>query len=289
MDRIEKKPVRHEELRLQDMKGSHCLRELRRRLVAHRSTHARLDHDICPHLTSVGKADPGFLLEGGSPLHTGALTCFFPHEHALWITRVVRCEHVAIDAFQDTDGCPDLDHVDSCLSTPEDFDGFDDRCPLAAEDFDGDQDEDGCPEQRSWRHESPALQIGQKTYFAPGSHDIRPREVAFLDEPARILIENPRILELRIEEHTDGRDDAARNLEVSRRRAQEVRSYLIARGIEPARLTLRAFPDSLLLCDEAYRTRKDLTKSERDTYNRRVAYKIVRRLPGNGTVLEQHP
>ena len=42
MDRIEKEPVRHEELRLQDMKE--CWpRELRRHLVAHRSTHARRD------------------------------------------------------------------------------------------------------------------------------------------------------------------------------------------------------------------------------------------------------
>ena len=189
-----------------------------------------------------------------------------------------------VDGFEDEDGCPDPDNDNDAIADTED------RCPLAAEDFDGDQDEDGCPEQkRDLLYRSPALQIGQKTYFAPGSADIRPREVAFLDELARVLVENPRILELRIEGHTDGRGDAARNLEVSRQRAQEVRSYLIARGIEPARLTLRAFPDSLLLCDEAYRTRKDLTKSERDTYNRRVAYKIVRRLPGNGTVLEQHP
>ena len=44
MDRIEKKPVRHEERRLQDMKE--CWpRELRRHLVAHRSIHARLDRD----------------------------------------------------------------------------------------------------------------------------------------------------------------------------------------------------------------------------------------------------
>jgi len=195
------------------------------------------------------------------------------------------CPEVAedIDTFQDADGCPDLDHDNDAIADTED------RCPLAAEGFDGDQDEDGCPEQRSWRHESPALQIGQKTYFAPGSHDIRPREVAFLDEMARVLVENPRILELRIEGHTDGRGDAARNLEVSRQRAQEVQSYLIARGVEPARLTLRSFGDSQPLCNKAYRTRKDLTKSERDAYNRRVEYKIVRRLPGNGTVFEQHP
>ncbi len=44
------------------------------------------------------------------------------------------------DGFQDEDGCPDPDN---------DGDGIldrDDDCPLVPEDFDGDQDEDGCPE-----------------------------------------------------------------------------------------------------------------------------------------------
>ena len=44
------------------------------------------------------------------------------------------------DGFEDSDGCPDLDN---------DGDGVldvDDNCPLVAEDYDGDRDEDGCPE-----------------------------------------------------------------------------------------------------------------------------------------------
>ena len=44
------------------------------------------------------------------------------------------------DGFEDRDGCPDLDN---------DADGIpdiDDTCPLVAEDYDGDRDEDGCPE-----------------------------------------------------------------------------------------------------------------------------------------------
>lgn len=46
------------------------------------------------------------------------------------------------DGFQDSDGCPDLDN---------DGDGIldvDDACPLVKEDYDGDRDEDGCPEGR---------------------------------------------------------------------------------------------------------------------------------------------
>jgi len=46
------------------------------------------------------------------------------------------------DGFEDRDGCPDLDN---------DGDGIldvDDACPLVKEDYDGDRDEDGCPEGR---------------------------------------------------------------------------------------------------------------------------------------------
>ena len=44
------------------------------------------------------------------------------------------------DGFEDDDGCPEADN---------DMDGFldaDDQCPDEAEDFDGDMDEDGCPD-----------------------------------------------------------------------------------------------------------------------------------------------
>ncbi|UCH30320.1 MAG: OmpA family protein, partial [Myxococcales bacterium] len=46
------------------------------------------------------------------------------------------------DGFEDSDGCPDLDN---------DGDGIldvNDACPLVKEDYDGDRDEDGCPEGR---------------------------------------------------------------------------------------------------------------------------------------------
>lgn len=55
---------------------------------------------------------------------------------------VDECPYVAedFDGFQDEDGCPELDN---------DFDGIidiNDQCPNVPEDFDGFQDEDGCPE-----------------------------------------------------------------------------------------------------------------------------------------------
>lgn len=44
------------------------------------------------------------------------------------------------DGFEDHDGCPELDNDGDMILDD------DDDCPLIPEDFDGDQDEDGCPE-----------------------------------------------------------------------------------------------------------------------------------------------
>jgi hypothetical protein len=44
------------------------------------------------------------------------------------------------DAFEDSDGCPDVDNDRDGISD------VDDRCPNVSEDADGDADDDGCPE-----------------------------------------------------------------------------------------------------------------------------------------------
>ena len=154
------------------------------------------------------------------------------------------------DFDHDADGI--LDDVDSCHATSEDLDGL--------------EDGDGCLD-----------------------NDNDNDAIADLDALAKVLIENPDILELRLEGHTDAHGDTERNLEVSRQRAEAARSYLIARGVAPERLTLRALGDSEPRCDEVYRARETLTERECDAYNRRVEYKVVRRRLDNGTVFKQHP
>ncbi len=89
---------------------------------------------------------------------------------------VDRCPDEAedMDAFQDDDGCPEIDNdhdgvedgSDNCPTVSEDIDGFEDEdgcpdsdndgdsigdltdaCPNHAEDLDGDRDTDGCPDE----------------------------------------------------------------------------------------------------------------------------------------------
>jgi OmpA-OmpF porin, OOP family len=77
----------------------------------------------------------------------------------------------------------------------------------------------------------------QGILFDTGSDRIRPESTPTLWEIADMLSQHPD-LRLRIEGHTENVGDAAANQQLSERRAEAVRQYLVAsRGIDAARLT----------------------------------------------------
>jgi outer membrane protein OmpA-like peptidoglycan-associated protein len=169
------------------------------------------------------------------------------------------------DDFEDEDGCPDedndedglLDPVDECPNDPEDFDDFededgcpdpdndqdeildvDDECPLDPEDYDGDADEDGCPDEEVLAVvEEEQIEITEQIQFEFDSARITgARSDQILGQVARILRDNSDI-DVRIEGHTDSVGDEAYNRDLSSRRAESVRRWLIDWGIDPARMT----------------------------------------------------
>lgn len=83
--------------------------------------------------------------------------------------------------------------------------------------------------------------ITQGILFGLNSYGLRPESTPTLLEIGRMLQEHPE-LRLRIEGHTDSTGDEAANLELSRRRAQAVRDFLLSsHGIEPGRLEAEGF------------------------------------------------
>jgi outer membrane protein OmpA-like peptidoglycan-associated protein len=54
----------------------------------------------------------------------------------------------------------------------------------------------------------------------------------------------PRLAKISIEGHTDGQGDPQKNLELSQRRAESVRRWLIENGVDGARLDARGFGDT---------------------------------------------
>jgi outer membrane protein OmpA-like peptidoglycan-associated protein len=130
-----------------------------------------------------------------------------------------------IDGFQDDDGCPDLDN---------DLDGIPDEvdnCPNSPETFNGFQDEDGCPDERPIQERF----VLKGVHFESGSAALTPDSYSVLDDVVRSLQAYPEV-RIEIRGHTDSQGPASFNLELSQRRAESVRQYMVNSGIDPSRV-----------------------------------------------------
>jgi outer membrane protein OmpA-like peptidoglycan-associated protein len=190
---------------------------------------------------------------------------------------------------RDGDGIPD--QFDKCPDQPEDKDGIDDEdgCPEDDADNDGIPDaKDACPKEpgqpdpdpkkngcpKFIKLEGSTVRVLQQVHFATGSATILPDSFPMLTEIAQLLKATPAIRKMMIEGHTDNRGDAAMNLDLSKRRAASVKSWLIQRGTDPARL------DS-----EGYGLTRPIQSNDTNEgrqANRRVEFKITEEDTGGG-------
>jgi outer membrane protein OmpA-like peptidoglycan-associated protein len=171
------------------------------------------------------------------------------------------------DGYLDDDGCPDPDNdadgipdtADKCPNEPEDLDGWQDEdgCPDPDNDADGIADLDdfcpntpgvpggdrpGCPKKNSLivvtEHE---IRITQQIQFEFNKAAIRPGiSFKILDEVAAVLAENPKI-SLEVQGHTDNVGSDGYNMNLSQKRSDSVRAYLVAKGISPSRLVAKGY------------------------------------------------
>ncbi|OIP28998.1 MAG: hypothetical protein AUK47_28645 [Deltaproteobacteria bacterium CG2_30_63_29] len=166
-----------------------------------------------------------------------------------------------MDGFEDNDGCPDLDNDHDGLLDGED------QCPDQAEIINGIDDEDGCPDQGESRVNitKEKIEILEKIEFKSNKAAIETKSLAVLNQVASVLKTHPDIKKIRIEGHTDSVGKAARNKTLSQQRAEAVRDYLVAKGIDESRLDAVGFGQEKPL-DPA---------NPKDGSNRRVEFNIV--------------
>jgi OOP family OmpA-OmpF porin len=175
-----------------------------------------------------------------------------------------KCPNVAEDkdGFEDDDGCPEPDNdkdgipdaSDKCPNQPETVNGIDDedgcpevdtdgdgilgsrdKCPDEPETKNGYKDEDGCPDE---------IPVALKKFtgvieginFKTASATILPGSFSILDRAVLVLKEYPDT-RLEIAGHTDSRGKADYNRDLSQRRADSVKLFFIANGIDGSRLT----------------------------------------------------
>jgi outer membrane protein OmpA-like peptidoglycan-associated protein len=110
-----------------------------------------------------------------------------------------------------------------------------DACPDTPGQAHEDKDKNGCPPVAIVADE---IRITETIHFATRSARILPESDALLGQIAELLQDHPEILLVSIEGHTDSRDNAYFNQQLSTWRAASVQKWLVQRGkVAPARLT----------------------------------------------------
>jgi outer membrane protein OmpA-like peptidoglycan-associated protein len=139
------------------------------------------------------------------------------------------------DGFEDDDGCPDEDNDQDGILDDED------QCPIEPETINGLSDEDGCPDQI--RIEGSQITTFEPVQFRTNSDEILEPSHEMLREVARVMEANPDMA-IRVEGHTDSEGEDEYNLELSRRRAESVRQFIVDEGIDEGRIDSEGFGET---------------------------------------------
>ena len=143
-----------------------------------------------------------------------------------------------MDGFEDTDGCPELDNDKDGV-----IDGLD-RCQGEAETYNGFQDDDGCPDEVS-----ADVRLVEGTIagirFDAGSGVMDDLGLEELDKLADLLKANPSI-KIKLYGHGDDREaeEAEARETIAQERADSVREYLIEKGVGFGRVKAFSRSDS---------------------------------------------
>lgn len=109
--------------------------------------------------------------------------------------------------------------------------------------------------------------ITQKIHFEFNKANIRPISFPILDDVVELLKKNPSIRKVEIGGHCDWIGSDAYNLKLSQKRAQAVVDYLVAKGVEPNRLTAKGYGESVPIADN--------NTTEGRAKNRRVEFTVL--------------
>ena len=166
-----------------------------------------------------------------------------------------KCPGTPVYAHVDDTGCPKDGDGDGV------YDGID-RCPTTPAGVA--VNVDGCPKAAPLFQEKRDTLVLEGVHFDTGKATLTENSKTILDIVARSLTDWPEV-KVEVGGHTDSTGSDKINNELSQRRAESVRAYLIERGIAPDRLTAKGYGKSKPIADNA-------TKNGREK-NRRVELK----------------
>ena len=182
-------------------------------------------------------------------------------------------------------GCPDkdgdgiLDRDDKCIDVPgvapdgcppdSDGDGFidsQDKCPNEPENKNGFEDDDGCPDVIP-EAVKKFTGVIKGIEFEVNKAEIRASSSPLLQEAAQVLIDYPS-LKVMIVGHTDNRGSKELNTDLSRRRAEAVKTFLMDKGVDAERIMTRGEGPDVPIADNK-------TAAGRQQ-NRRIEFQIIK-------------
>lgn len=88
--------------------------------------------------------------------------------------------------------------------------------------------------------ETIRIKVPNNIHFALDQDVLSPKSQQILDRITAVLIQNPNLI-IELHGHTDPRASDAYNIDLGKRRAQNTRNYLLRKGIDPSRMTIRSF------------------------------------------------
>ncbi|MDI1432541.1 OmpA family protein [Polyangium sorediatum] len=180
----------------------------------------------------------------------------------------------------DADHCPELPGVPQNMGCPDsdsDKDGVpdrDDKCPMLA------GGRGGCPGAFVKGDE---IKILDQVHFATDKDIILDDSKKVIEAVITVLRDNPEIRAVEIEGHTDVRAGDVYNHNLSQRRVESVRAYMIQRGIDPSRLTAKGYGHSKPIYDDSMCLGKDEELSEDCKFMTQTNRRVVFRIKGQGS------
>ena len=94
------------------------------------------------------------------------------------------------------------------------------------------------------------VRVGDRVHFALDRYDLAPVAETTLQQQAALLQRHPQVA-VTIQGHADERGTREYNLALGERRADSVRNYVIALGVQPERITVVSFGKERPECAEA--------------------------------------
>ncbi|MCY1013279.1 OmpA family protein [Nannocystis pusilla] len=174
------------------------------------------------------------------------------------------------DGFVDSkDKCPEVPGVapDGCPPPDRDKDGIpdaEDKCPDIPETKNQYQDQDGCADEVP-RAVTKFTGVIKGIFFDVDKDSIKKTSRATLDNAVKVLKDFPDV-KVEISGHTDSTGDRDHNIDLSKRRADAVKQYLVDKGIDGGRISTRgAGPDEPIA---------DNKTAKGKSQNRRIEFKL---------------